>query len=325
MQRRPVSVTEAAIPPRVRGMRLKQRPEREPVAAVATAPHARSDGNISRRFVFALGGRAATLLAHRETIQRRPIAGALCLIVASLCPIACASTAAPTSTTQTGTISPRPVVASASTAIETARPSAIDSPASCDGACPPGQHLSERFDPPLVYTVPEGWFAVEDNPSAFVLKFGSATTDDSLVVFRDPVAHSQEADCPAAADRSVGSSPKELTHWIAALPGLTATRPTAVTVGGLPGFTLAVRIAPTWTHACPYSNGQPSVPLIVSAFPGSDLDWGVGGTGRMRIYALDAGAGRRLWIDVETLAGEDFDELDARAKPVIESFEFSAS
>jgi hypothetical protein len=120
-------------------------------------------------------------------------------------------------------------------------------------------------------------------------------------------------------------SPKELTNWIASIPGLTAIPPTSVTVGGLPGFKLDVRVAPTWTHTCPYSNGQPFVPLIVSGVPGSDLDWGVGGTGRMRIYVLDAGAGRRLWIDVETIAGKDFDQLAARATPVIESFAFSAS
>jgi hypothetical protein len=62
--------------------------------------------------------------------------------------------------------------------------------------------------------------------------------------------------------------------------------------------------------------------LIKSGIPGSDLDWGVGGTGRMRIYVLDAGAGRRLWIDVETIAGKDFDQLDGRAAAVIDSFKF---
>jgi hypothetical protein len=44
----------------------------------------------------------------------------------------------------------------------------------------------------------------------------------------------------------------------------------------------------------------------------------------MRIYVLDAGAGRRLWIDVETIAGKDFDQLDGQAAPVIDSFKFGA-
>jgi hypothetical protein len=44
----------------------------------------------------------------------------------------------------------------------------------------------------------------------------------------------------------------------------------------------------------------------------------------MRIYVLDAGAGRRLWIDVETIAGKNFDELDQRAAPVVDSFKFGA-
>ena len=196
-------------------------------------------------------------------------------------------------------------------------------PGPCGGPCSAGTHRSVRLQPALTYTVPEGWFGIADETQEYILKFGSAETDDGLFIFREPVAHSQQPDCADTADPTVGTSPKELTDWIASLPGLVATPPKAVTVGGLPGFTLDVRVAPTWTQTCPYSNGAPVAPLIRSTFPGSDLDWNVGGTGRMRIYVLDAGLGRRLWMDVETIDGNDFDQLAERSTPVIESFEFS--
>jgi len=98
----------------------------------------------------------------------------------------------------------------------------------------------------------------------------------------------------------------------------------AVTVGGLSGFRLEVQVASSWTNACPFSDGTPIVPLIVSSFPGSDVDWEVGGTGRMRIWILDAGQGQRVWIDVETLDGRNFDQLALLSTPVLDSFSFSS-
>ena len=112
--------------------------------------------------------------------------------------------------------------------------------------------------------MPAGWFT-GDQQLEYDFAVGSETAIDGIFLFRDPLAHSQAPDCPMAADETVGSSPKELTDWIEALPGLTATTPTAVTVGGLPGFTLDVRVASTWTHACPYRNREGSWPVIVIA------------------------------------------------------------
>jgi len=242
------------------------------------------------------------------------------LVLAILTLVACNSTG------PRGSASPStaaaPTLTAPSVAVTSLAPSDLAGP--CSGPCTPGRHRSVRLQPSLTYTVPTGWFGVDDGPGEYDLKFGSTQTDDGLFLFRDPVAHSRLPDCPMTADPKVGTSPKELVDWIASLPGLVATPPKAVTVGGLAGFSLDVRLAPSWTHACPYSKGEPVVPLIVGGAPGSDLDWGVGGTGRMRIYVLDAGGGRRLWIDVETIDGGKFDQLAERSTPVIESFAFSA-
>jgi hypothetical protein len=61
---------------------------------------------------------------------------------------------------------------------------------------------------------------------------------------------------------------------------------------------------------------------MVGSAPGSGLDWGVGATG-MRIYVVDAGAGHRVWIDIEGGDDSAYEQLLERATPVIESFEFS--
>jgi hypothetical protein len=44
----------------------------------------------------------------------------------------------------------------------------------------------------------------------------------------------------------------------------------------------------------------------------------------MRIWELDAGADRRIWMDVEAGDRLTLDDMLQRATPVIESFEFSA-
>jgi hypothetical protein len=207
-------------------------------------------------------------------------------------------------------------------AIPTARPAASSQPRPCFGSCLAGTYRSARFQPRLTYTVPDGWFT-DDQPTEYGFTVGSGQALDGIYLFRDPLAHSQAPDCPQTADHTIGTSPKDLTDWIAALPGLKATPPKAVTVGGLPGYTLDVRVAPSWKHACPYSDGEPIVPLIVDSGPNYGLDWNVGATG-MRIWVLDAGAGGRIWIDVEAGDRLTFAEIVERATPVIESFEFAA-
>ncbi len=259
--------------------------------------------------------RRTSLLHDRTPAPRRTLA--VSILALALVATAC-SAGGTASSASDGTIQPT------ASAPASAAPSVslIKRSQPCFGPCPAGTHRSARFLPPLTYTVPDGW-VTGDQPTEYVFKIGSDTSNDGIFLFRDPLAHSQASDCPATADRTVGTSPKELTAWIASLPGLDATTPKAVTVGGLPGYTLDIRLAPSWKHACPYSDGEPVVPLIVGSGPNNGLDWGVGATG-MRIWVLDAGADRRVWIDMEAGDRLTFDQLVQRATPVFDSFEFSA-
>jgi hypothetical protein len=59
----------------------------------------------------------------------------------------------------------------------------------------------------------------------------------------------------------------------------------AVTVGGLSGVALDIKLAPTWTKACIDPNGGPGANLI-TGLPPSSLDHGIGGPLQMRLYLL---------------------------------------
>jgi len=170
--------------------------------------------------------------------------------------------------------------------------------------------------------VPDGWAPRDDNPSEFVL-VPTSTSDAGIYLFREPVAHLQTTDCRAARDPSVATDPRALGSWIASLSGLKATPLKTVTVGGLSGVTFDVTVAATWTHACPYSNGAPFVPMIMSAVPGSDLDWGLGAGGGMRVVILNAGGGRTLWIDFEATTLGTYNAVLKEAAPILDSFVFA--
>ena len=260
-----------------------------------------------------------TMRPSVKSLSTRPglahVAVVLALITAACGGGTVLSTASPAPSS-----SARPVPTIMAVPTTSVAPSLVPPP--CFGSCPAGTHQSARFQPPLTYTVPEGWFT-GDQPEEYVFAVGSDQAGDAIILLRDPLAHSQAPACPMAADPTIGTSPKELAEWIASLPGLEATVPKAVLVGGLPGYTLDVRVARTWKHACPYSDGQPVVPLIVGSQPGSGIDFNVGTMG-MRIWLLDAGADRRIWMDVEAGDRLTLDDMLQRATHVIESFAFSA-
>jgi hypothetical protein len=254
--------------------------------------------------------------AHRTREHSRGSEWSSAALAVLLAACGAGTVVAPSPTAPTASVSP----ASTASAVAASRPAPSMVPPPCFGPCPAGTHRSARFQPSLTYTIPDGWFT-SDQPTEYVFQVSDQALD-GIYLFRDPRAHSQAPDCPQTADLTIGTSAKELTDWIAALPGLTATPPKAVTVGGLPGYTLDVRVAPSWKHACPYSDGEPVVPLIVDGGPNYELDWNVGATG-VRIWVLDAGAGGRIWIDVEAGDRLTFAEIVERAIPIIESLEFS--
>jgi hypothetical protein len=174
----------------------------------------------------------------------------------------------------------------------------------------------------ISYTVPSDWANPEDTPGGYRLEQQGAPEFTATYVFADVLAHSQAADCPEEPDTTVGTSAADLTDWLTNLPSVTTTTPAPVTIGGLSGSTLDVSLAPDWTRACPFSEGQPTAPLFSIADPQNDFDWGVGGDGHMRLFLLELPTDRTLLIDIESTDKETWDALLPEAMPVVESFAF---
>ena len=190
-----------------------------------------------------------------------------------------------------------------------------------DSPLPAGTHTSTVFQPPVTFTVPEGWALSDD--SADYLQLRPAGQDIlGIHMFRGVSAASQDPSCPVEAEPGVGTSSVELMSWIRGLDGLNVSSPAMVTVGGLLGSSIDIAIKDGWTQSCSFANGLPTVPLLVD--PGTGLRWVIAGGERLRLYALDLPDGGTLIVDVDDFEGSQFEPFLAAALPIIKSLQFGS-
>jgi len=185
----------------------------------------------------------------------------------------------------------------------------------------------------LHYTVPAGWANSEDYPDNYTLMPAAdyagapgapnSTISYGIYLFPRPAAQADNASCANALAPGVAQTPAALAAWVASRPGVIATKPTAITIGGDSGFMLDVRLAPTRTKKCA-GDSFPSQLLLVEASAGPDSwNWAIGGTEQMRIILLAIGGGKTVAIFVDDSSSPSrFTDLVAQAMPVIDTFKF---
>ena len=124
--------------------------------------------------------------------------------------------------------------------------------------------------------------------------------------------------CSGEAAAGVKLTAAAIAKWMTKQPGLKTTAPKAVSVGGLKGVVLDVRLADGWKKSCPYANGAPMVPLIRGLAP-SDFDHSMIPGLAIRQYLLDD-AGAVLGIEVDDVTGGS--HLD-QYSDVVDTFRFA--
>jgi hypothetical protein len=185
----------------------------------------------------------------------------------------------------------------------------------------PGTYTSYVFDTPLTFTVPAGWKVFEDE----IGQFGLALLDNDgpcLCVWRD--VQVAAPGCAPVPQPGIGMSAAEVTESLSSRPGLLPSVPAPVSIGGLSGWVVDVRMDPAWTETC---GGQASVATLVGTGISSGVFWGAGADSAQRVYVLDLGGADsgNIAINVEVCCGVDFETRMAAVTPVIESFEFPTS
>ena len=177
------------------------------------------------------------------------------------------------------------------------------------GLLAPGvTYHTQAFEPAMSFTVPSSdWENLVDAGYVFQLQWISEP-GDAIVFFREPTALEPDGITSAKADATVAG----LTDWLSSHPLLEVTPATSVTIGGLSGVSMDIRIAPGAVNhplECP-------VQTCVVIFKGQDStakppwhwDWGSIDGETQRLYLLTASDGV-IAIFVDSFDGTTFDAL----------------
>ena len=198
----------------------------------------------------------------------------------------------------------------------------------CLGPLAAGTYATRQFATPLTYTVPAGWANYEDLPGNFLLVPPTASLDEldagtsDYVGVYDGVAVA-DAECSERSQSGIEQTPAAMVAWFVEHEGLDTTDPAAVTLGGLDGAVVDLRIADGYADGCPYEGyeGVPMVPLFIGAGL-AEVHHVALGQIVTRLYVLEGRGGRILVIEVSDVpGGTPLEELDA----VVHEFVFGES
>ena len=190
---------------------------------------------------------------------------------------------------------------------------------------PAGTHTTRSFKPALTYTIPVGWTNFNDHEGNFGLvppggdwenkALNHGKTDRLAVLQRIAPTGSRCGD-DAAPVRSAAA----FARWLVNDPALSVSGPRPVTVGGLSGFVVDLRVRPGWTKTCPWSHGFPAAQIshgVVPTDPGI-INAVLPGRFVMRLYLLDY-KHATLGIEIDAVRGS---RLDTYSK-FVETFRFA--
>jgi hypothetical protein len=222
--------------------------------------------------------------------------------------------AAPSAAPSQGTGSPAPSVSAAPLASPSASavyPAWFTGDREGAGILPAGSQTTRNFRPGFTFTVPVGWVnsgdeadfynLFPDTPANAAEHAASGGFAHDMAVFRHGSPYFV---CDAFEDNR-GATAAEMVAAMVANEALATSEPVDVTIGGLTGKQVDVRLDPGWTESCP---GDP---------PTFDL-----GDTRTRGIFLDSPDRGVIVIGVTSLHSADHEAFLAEAMAIIESFQF---
>ena len=195
---------------------------------------------------------------------------------------------------------------------------------SCVGELSAGTHRTSTLRPALTYTVPLGWTNFTDHPGVFGLvppggdwqAVDSGQSDYLDVITSIATAREGCADGHGSIHTSEG-----FVRWLRHEPGIALTNLTPVTIGGLSGVVVDLRMRKDWKKTCPWSHGIPAQQALTGLPPSpSELNHSMLPPPMvMRLYLLHYQHGT-LGIEVDEVSGDS--KLDSYSA-VVKTFRFA--
>jgi hypothetical protein len=217
----------------------------------------------------------------------------------------------------------------------TAPASAVASPApgascdpnaiSCTGPLAAGTVKPAHFQPPFSFAATGGWTNTWDEPAIYAIARTGDPSGNTIGIWEHPVMARSDAACDGPAQPGVGTGVADVVSFLSANPGLTASAPKPVSVGGLSGQQLDITVAPTWTQACPKLAGTPyeGKPFVIVLTEAKDTLsgrwWGIGPE-KWRVFVLDGGSRGTVFLMVDATL-DTFDAFAQQAQPILDSLD----
>ena len=178
----------------------------------------------------------------------------------------------------------------------------------CVGELTAGTHKSTTFQPSLTYTVPLEWTNFTDHPGVFGLVPPGADwravdkgQSDYVDVFTS-IATAREG---CADGHGSIHTPEGFVRWLRHEPGIAMNNLTPVTIGGLSGVVVDLRMRKGWKKTCAWSLGLPAQQVLTGLPPSpAGLNHALyPGRAVMRLYLLHYKRGT-LGIEVDEVSGD---------------------
>ncbi len=218
-----------------------------------------------------------------------------------------------------GGISPIPSPAPSPASTSTPSPALLTKPTT---SLAPGAYVFTANGGRTTFTVPDGWSVPTIGNLDFSLGRSEGPVDDGIRVFYDMRVASKDLACTERPEPGVGSTAAEIVADIAANPGLEASVPQPISIGGLDGVVVDVNLASGYVQPCSFTDGVPSIPLVVDTVPGAGPFWGINVGERERLIVLDHPTATNVVFIIDSVGGDSFDSLVGAAMPVLETFRF---
>jgi hypothetical protein len=185
------------------------------------------------------------------------------------------------------------------------------------------------------YVVPPGWAYTNVTEPFAIVPRSNAREQADIRLWMDAAPESWDAAC-ATTKPGLERTPATVAAWLATLPGLVVTPPTAVRIGGQAGVMVDVSVAPGWTSSCAPepsigpdgSLGRSAEGSVVTTFtrsypypvphPALTVDPGR----RVRYLLLDRGKAQVMVIELAAPVRATWDAVVADAMSIVQSFEF---
>jgi hypothetical protein len=189
----------------------------------------------------------------------------------------------------------------------------------CAGALAAGEHHTIAFEPAFRYDTPASWANPIDIEGVFEIfpDIPALSSNPYIEMLSDASIVAQDAGCPTGPDDSRGTGVQDWIDYLVTHPGLDASAPMPVSIGGAAGQSIDLSISADAEPLC----------FIWSNDLGQPAQFGIDPGRRMRLAVIDV-RGMTVLIAIYGAASstaEGFAQELSEMRPFIDSIEFDSA